>query len=110
VLDASSVTSTETGVVTDLARLPACARGDARHEHTRACLSVLVDRLPSLPDGWRWRAGAVPSGWSIWIESASGGTFHVVEMSPASTVAGLASIVDAYLAGIDHSTETVRLL
>jgi hypothetical protein len=92
------------------ARLPACARGDARHEHTRSCLPILVERLPALPAGWAWKVGPVPTGWSVWIESASGGSFHVVEMSPASTVAGLAAIVDAYLAGVDHSTESVKLL
>lgn len=93
-----------------VARLPVCARGDVRHEHTRACLDVLVARLPALPTGWRWRVGAVPSGWSVWIESPNGGAFHVVEMSPASNLSTLASIVDAYIAGVDHSHETVRVL
>lgn len=88
-----------------LVRLPACARGDSRHEHTRACLDVLLDRLPSAPPGWTWRVGATGTGWGVWLDSPNGGEFAVVDLPPASTLAGLASIVDAYLAGLDRAHE-----
>lgn len=65
--------------------------------------------LPSPPPGWRWRWGATSTGWGVWLASPTGGEFHVVELGPASTIDGLATVVDAYLAGFhrthDEATE-----
>lgn len=39
----------------------------------------------------------------MWLASPGGGEFHVVELSPASTIDGLASVVDAYIAGVERT-------
>lgn len=82
-------------------RVAPCALGDPDHEHSRACLARLISRLPQPPLGWKWAWGRSGSGWSIFLESPRGGEFHVVGLSPAHSIGDLASIVSAYLAGLD---------
>lgn len=89
-----------------IARLPRCAGGDPRHAHDRRCLSRLVEALPSPPAGWKWRTGSVESGWSVWLESPRGGAFHVVELIPAPTIGALATVIDAYIAGVEGGWTT----
>lgn len=98
--------------MTGVYRLPACSSGSSDHVHGRACLPLLVRVMPPAPVGWRYGYGHGGGGWSIWLErvGGAGARWHLIGLPAASTVAGLAALVEAYAAGYSGGLEGGPLL
>jgi len=85
----------------DVYRVPICANGDVEHKHSRSCLPTLKKALPEAPAGWKWNYGHAGLGYALWLERVEGfgARWHVLGLPSATTLGGLAVLVDAFIAG-----------